>query len=199
MNKAEQTGRDLELAIAGRIRKNRLAQGHTLERLAKITGLSKGYLSQIENHEKTPPIGTLTKIAYGLGLNVVDLISDEPPPKESRKFSLVRSRNRQSILHTEAAVGSIYDSFGFGRSDRFMDSYIVTISHEYPPKPLIHSGQEMAYTLEGEHEFYYNGQTYKLKPGDAVYFDSDLPHMSRSVGKKPAKVLVVFCNPGRLE
>ena len=195
MDDVEQTGRDLELAIAGRIRKNRQALGLTLERLAEITGLSKGYLSQIENHEKTPPIGTLTKIAYGLGLDVVDLISDQVSPKESRKFTLIRGNERQSILHTGAAKGAIYESFGFGRSDRFMDAYVVTISHKYPSRPLIHGGQEIAYTLEGKHEFYYNGQTYILEPGDSVYFDSDLPHMSRSLGDEPAKVLVVFCNP----
>jgi transcriptional regulator with XRE-family HTH domain len=195
MDDVEKTGRALELAIAGRVRQNRQALGLTLEQLAKITGLSKGYLSQIENHEKTPPIGTLTKIAYGLGLDVVDLISDQTSPKESRKFSLVRGQDRQPILHTGAARGSAYESFGFGRSDRFMDAYIVTISPKYPSKPLIHGGQEIAYTLEGEHEFFYNGQTYILKSGDAVYFDSDLPHMSRSLGDKPAKVLVVFCNP----
>lgn len=197
MNKAEQTGKALELAIAGRIRKNRQALGLTLERLANITGLSKGYLSQIENHEKTPPIGTLTKIAYGLGINVVELISNQKSLKEPKKISLVRSQERQSILHTGAAQGSIYESFGFSRSDRLMDSYIVTVSHDFPPKPLIHGGQEIAYTLEGEHEFYYDGQTYTLKPGDAVYFDSDRPHMSRSLGKIQAKVLVIFCNPAR--
>ncbi len=74
-----------------------------------------------------------------------------------------------------------------------MDSYIVTVSHEFPPKPMIHSGQEFNYILEGIIEFYYDGQTQKLEPGDAIYFDSDQPHMGRCLSENPAKLLVVFC------
>ena len=76
-----------------------------------------------------------------------------------------------------------------------MDSYIVTISREFSPKPLMHEGQEMAFVLEGTSEFYYDGQIYIVKAGDAMYFDSDRPHMTRSIGSKLARVLVVFSNP----
>ena len=80
-----------------------------------------------------------------------------------------------------------------------MDPYIVTVSKQFSPKPLMHEGQELAFTLEGTHEFYYDGQTYIIQAGDAMYFDSDRPHMTRSIGPKHARVLVVFCNPLRGE
>ena len=197
MNEAEQQGRNLEQAIAGRIREKRLDLGWSLDNLAKVTGLSKGYLSQIENSEKNPPIGTLTKIAYGLGENVVDLISGGEQRKTTAKFEHVRAGQHLRITHTGAAPGSIYDSLGFNRPDRLMDSYIVTVSSRFPSHPLIHEGQELAFALEGVQEFYYDGRTYTVREGDALYFDSDRPHMARSVGDKPARVLVVFCNPLR--
>lgn len=186
---------DIEQAIAGHIRKERLKRGWTLDRFARITGFSKGYLSQIENNEKKPPIGTLTKIAYGLGISILELISGETRKDDTTKLSIVRKDRQQAIAHAEAAPGSIYNAFGFSRPDRLMDPYVVTVCHDYPPKPLIHSGQEFAYTLSGRHEFYYDGQTYVFKTGDAAYFDSDRPHMSRSISKEPARVLVAFCNP----
>lgn len=195
----EEKGRALEKAIAKRIRDKRLEHEWTLDQLAKATGLSKSYLSQIENEEKTPTLGTLTKIAFGLGISAVSLITGEEPRWEQKKFSLVRAGERQPITHTGAAPDSIYESFSFNKSNRFMDSYIVTVSKEFTPKPLMHGGQELAFTLEGTHEFYYDGQTYIVKAGDAMYFDSDRPHMTRSIGPKQAKVLVVFCNPLREE
>ena len=195
MTDLEKESKDLERAIAVRIRSERQKLGWTLERLAKVTGLSKGYLSQIENHDKTPAIGTLTKIAYGLGLDVANMISGAPPAATNQKITLVRGRERRSVIHANAAKNSLYDSFGFARPDRIMDPYIVSVSHEYPPKPLLHHGQEFTFTLEGRHEFYYDGQTYELGAGDAMYFDSDRPHMARSLSEKPARVLVVFCNP----
>lgn len=197
MKKLTPQSKDLEIAIAANIKNKRLKHGWTLDKLAELTGLSKGYLSQIENNEKNPPIGTLTKIAYGLGLSVLELISGEQETSEPAKMSIIRKNQQQAIAHAEAAKGSVYSSFGFSRPDRLMDPYIVTIDHKFPEKPLIHSGQEIAYTLSGKHEFYYDGQTYVFNAGDAVYFDSDRPHMSRSLGKEPAKVLVIFCNPAR--
>ena len=188
-------GRSLEKVIARRIRTKRLEHNWTLDQLAKTTGLSKGYLSQIENDDKTPTLGTLTKIAFGLGLDAVSLITGEEPKPKQKKFCLVRARDRQPITHTGAAPDSVYESFSFNKSNRVMDSYIVTVSKEFSPKPLMHEGQEMAFVLEGTSEFYYDGKTYIVTAGDAMYFDSDRPHMSRSVGPKQAKVLVIFCNP----
>ena len=195
MNVAEREGRALELAIAGRIREKRKEKGWTLEKLAEVTGLSKGHLSQIENGEKIPPISTLSKIAFGLGENVVTLISGEEPQQVLRKIDIGRREKRAPINHIEAAPETVYESFGFQKQDRFMHPTIVTMAHTFAPEPMQHSGQEFVFTLEGNYEFYYDGQTYKLKAGDAIYFDSDRPHMGRSLSGKPSKILVVYCNP----
>lgn len=194
MNEIETEGRALELAIARRIRKHRKRQDWTLEDLSKVTGLSKGHLSQIENGEKVPPISTLTKIAFGLGTSITSLISGDNGQQVSGKITVGKVENRMPIVHTEASPKSLYESFGFTKQDRIMDTYVVTMGHEFPPKAMMHVGQEFVYTLEGIQEFYYDGQTYRLAPGDAIYFDSDRPHMGRSISKEPARVLVVYCN-----
>ena len=36
------------------------------------------------------------------------------------------------------------------------------------------------------------GKKYILKEGDAIYFDSSIPHTGRSIGKKKAKILTVL-------
>jgi transcriptional regulator with XRE-family HTH domain len=199
MNQIEQEGRALELAIAKRIRKHRRQNKWTLEELAKLTGLSKGYLSQIENGEKVPPICTLTKIAFALGTNVITLISGNSKGQESGKISMGKVENRLPIHHIESSPKTAYESFGFKKKDRIMDTYVVTMGPEFPPKGLMHGGQEFVYALEGRHEFYYDGQTYILNPGDAIYFDSNRPHMGRSLGQETAKILVVFCNSPKTE
>ena len=52
--------------------------------------------------------------------------------------------------------------------------------------------------LEGETEFFYDGQIYNIKAGDSYYFDSNRPHHSRSIGDSPAKLLVVFATKGAI-
>ncbi len=183
--------------IAVRIRDRRTRLQWSLDRLSQVTGLSKGYLSQIENGEKNPPVSTLTKIAFGLKISPITLITGEPEIPVQNKFCLVRKGETQSIKHTSAAPASMYESLGFGKPDRLMDAYIVSVSHEFPERPMMHEGQELAYVLEGEQEFYYDGKIHRIQAGDCLYFDSDRPHMSRSLGPEPSRVLVVFCNPVR--
>lgn len=193
MNDYEKEARDLELAIANRIRDKRSQLHWTLEDLANSTGLSKGHLSQIENAEKVPPISTLTKIAFGLGIPVMELITGVSNEQHSSKITLGRKKNRTRIKHLEASPSSTYESFGFDKLDRIMDAYIVTMSKEFPPNPVMHDGQEFVFALSGEHEFEYDGQSHRLSAGDAIYYDSDRPHMGRSLSQEPAKILVVYC------
>lgn len=194
MDRRESEGRALELAIAKRIRGYRKNLDWTLEDLSKIIGLSTGHLSQIENGEKTPPISTLSKIAYGLGIATSTLITGETIPKKSGKISIGRHNERLLVERLAAAPAALLESFGFTKNDRVMETYVMTLEAELPVKAVMHQGQEFVYTIEGKHEFYYDGQVYRLNSGDAIYFDSNRPHMGCSVGKEPAKVLVVYCN-----
>ena len=195
MNQAELESRTVEMNIARRIRERRKTLGWTLDDLAGITGLSKGHLSQIENGGKVPPISTLTKIAFGLKTSIEALITGESPQFSPKKIEVGRVAERHPINHTEASPNSLYESFGFTKKDRVMRACIVTMADEFPDRPMMHSGQEFVFALEGTHEFYYDGETHTINPGDTLYFDSDCPHMGRSVGEIPAKILVVYCNP----
>jgi transcriptional regulator with XRE-family HTH domain len=193
MNRMETEARKLELAIAKRIREYRKNLEWTLEDLSKNIGLSPGYLSQIENGDKTPPISTLTKIGYGLGITASTLITGETVEDESGKISIGKLEKRIPVERLEAATDSLIQSFGFAKPDRVMDTYVLTLGADFPIKAAIHTGQEFVYTLEGRHKFYYDGKTYTLNSGDAIYFESNRPHMGCRLGKDAAKILVVSC------
>jgi uncharacterized cupin superfamily protein len=53
-------------------------------------------------------------------------------------------------------------------------------------------GEDFVFVLEGTHEFVYDGVSYIMNEGDAYYFNSSKAHKSRSIGSKPARILVVF-------
>lgn len=195
MNAYQKEGRDLELAIARRIKEKREQLGWSLGEFAKHTGMSKGHLWQIEKGEKIPPISTLAKIAFRLGINVLELITGEKNQQNLNNISVVKAEDRVSINDLDASHGSEYESFGFGMQDAVMNAYIVRLSHKFHEKPIAHVGQKFVYAIDGTHELNYDGKIYKLESGDAAYFKTDRPYMSRSVGDKPATVLVVFCNP----
>jgi len=48
------------------------------------------------------------------------------------------------------------------------------------------------YVLEGEIEFRTPDELRTLKPGDCLYFESEVAHSFRSVGPGPAQALVIL-------
>jgi transcriptional regulator with XRE-family HTH domain len=193
MNDPDKDSAALQKAIGDRIRKLRSDKEWSLDKLADITGLSKSYLSQIENCEKNPPIGTLTKIAYGLGVDVIYLITGENQRALApTSLSHIKAGEGRQILHRAAPFGYIYESINYKKSDRLMDAYIVTMGPELPDHPFIHEGQEVVFALEGRFIFIYDGEEMLVEPGDCISFDSNRSHYSYSLDGKPARILVVF-------
>jgi CheY-like chemotaxis protein len=68
------------LALGHAIRDRRKTLGLTLAQMAERTGVSLGYLSQIELGKNSASIETLYKIALGLRLRIADLFQTVQPP-----------------------------------------------------------------------------------------------------------------------
>jgi transcriptional regulator with XRE-family HTH domain len=194
MKTPEQRAKDICSAIGQRIRSIRQDKRLTLDELARKTGFAKSYLSQIETLKREPPISTLAKIAYVLGVDVFFLISGQARQGDDQSMTVVKASERTVIPRPSGSPAYVYQPVNDKKLDRLMDGYIVTMGSEFPPEPMVHEGQELTCALEGVHEFFYNGRSYVFEEGDCYYFDSNKPHYARSIGDKPATVLVVFAS-----
>jgi transcriptional regulator with XRE-family HTH domain len=83
------------IRLGKRIKTQREECGFSLNALAETTGISKGYLSQLERGEASnPSVEVLRKIAAGLGVSVSRLLGEEeatdaaalPLPSGLKKF-----------------------------------------------------------------------------------------------------------------
>ncbi len=72
----------------------------------------------------------------------------------------------------------------------------------YPPgadtgrEMIAHQGEEAGVVLEGEIEITIGAETRLLGPGEAYYFDTNVPHRFRNPGSQPCR-LVSCCTPAR--
>jgi transcriptional regulator with XRE-family HTH domain len=192
MNEPEQHAAEIFATICNRIRLKRLENKLSLSELAKKTGFTKSYLSQIENLKREPSISTLTKIAFALGVDVFFLMTGENRHDDDGNITVLKDSERKIIPNPWGSSTSVYEPINAKKLDRSMDGYIVTVGPEFPPEPMSHEGQELAFVLEGTQEFVYDGRSYVLEKGDSFCFDSNKPHFARSLGDGPAKVLVVL-------
>lgn len=188
--------------IAKNIKGLRKQKGITLQALANMSGLTKGYLSKIERSEKAPPYSTLNKIATALGVDAAFLLGVNFQNLGDTRISFTRRRERKIVenvgsLSEGSLYGYNYAALAFDKPGKNMEPYIIEPAFE-EEAIFQHEGEEFMFVLEGQHEFIYGGRKYMMKQGDSVYFDAAVPHTGRSIGKKKAKLLAVMYNYRRL-
>jgi quercetin dioxygenase-like cupin family protein len=166
----------------------------TLERLAQVTGFTKGYLSKIENAVKVPPIGSLARIAQALDADM-SYFFQSPGKTGQADVSLVRSRERQPVVRGGTAFGYDYASLAHDRRDKNMEPFLFTFPRRIESHVHFeHEGEEFVFVLAGKVEFEVAGEKYILEKGDSFYFDASQPHKGRAIGGA-AKAIVVAWSP----
>ena len=65
------------MQLGKKIRDLRLRRGLTVQQLGEATGLSKGFISQVENSRTSPSLATLQDLARALETSVAYLVVEE--------------------------------------------------------------------------------------------------------------------------
>jgi len=178
-----------EQIIAKRIRKIRLARGLTLTEAAKRSELTKSALSKIETAQISPPISTMIRIAKALGVALLEFFIDE----ENSPVCVYTPKNERQVVNQEgSSFGYRYEALALNKRNKYVEPFILTIEPGDPAGEFYHKGQEFIYMLEGIMEFTVGDNTYSLKPGDSIYFDSEVKHKTQVIGKKTVKFVAVF-------
>ncbi|MEQ1719379.1 MAG: helix-turn-helix transcriptional regulator [Hyphomicrobium sp.] len=81
--------------VAANLRRIRHESGYSLERLAKLSGVSRAMLGQIETGKSVPTITLVWKVAKALGISAAALIAD---PVEARTVVLPKGAVRTLSL-----------------------------------------------------------------------------------------------------
>jgi transcriptional regulator with XRE-family HTH domain len=189
-----------DLSIGSKIRELRQKRRYTLQDLSAKTGLSKPLLSQVENGHVMPPVATLLKIARALDVNISHFFQEE---EREEKIAVTRVSERKRFsrrAHQDPSeVGYLYESLELHKSSKHMEPLLVTFD-VMGKKDMVfysHEGEECVYLLEGELEFRTPAEVKTLKPGDCLYFESEVTHAFRGVGDQPARALIVVYTGGK--
>jgi transcriptional regulator with XRE-family HTH domain len=182
-----------DLRVGEKIRELREAQGLSLQELAERTGYSSALISQIENHMISPALGALIKMAHALEVKVGAFFGEDP----REAFTIVRKDERKytSRFASKEGVsyGYSYESLGFDKKDRHMEPFLVTLEPaSTETERSTHDGQEFIFVLNGKMEVRLEEAIYILEPGDAIYYDSTVPHLVKCHGAETTKILAVL-------
>ncbi|HPJ20778.1 MAG TPA: cupin domain-containing protein [Clostridia bacterium] len=156
--------------IGEKIRRKRNELGMSMKMLAEKTGLTSGFISQVERELAEPSITSLRKIAEALDVAVFFFFTEE-----KNTGIVVRKDNRQSRNFRKSHLTYELLSPDLNRQ---MEMFMATLEPgaETCDEPLSHTGEEVTHVLEGSMWIQIGDDEYILEEGDTIYYFSSIPH-----------------------
>ena len=184
----------LEIAIGQQVRAFRRQLHMTVAEVASQAHLSPGMLSKIENGLTSPSLATLKSLSGALNVPVTAFFRKY---EEERDATFVKAGQGLNIERRGTRAGHQYQLLGHTVGKQvFVEPYLISLSEESDVFPLFqHDGVEFIYMLAGEVIYRHADQTYRLTPGDSLFFDADAPHGPEELVSLPIRFLAVIVEP----
>lgn len=163
----------------------REAQNWSLQELARRTGFTASFLSQLERGRCSVSITSLDRISQELGVNIGYFF---PQVKNGRNHTVADERV------TLQAIGSLlaYEKLSGDFPGRSMEAFLITMQPgEVQDSPYRHDGEEFGFVLEGILSMQIDTESVDLHPGDSVHFQSTQNHSWENRGTGPVKAVWV--------
>lgn len=193
----------------------RRAHAFTLPNLANELGVGARHLGQVERGERPAEVDLLVKLARRFRRPIEYFLAttlDQQPYyflQRGKDIHTIPARRRKADTPgKDDQVPHVFRPLASGFPDRGIHPYYLQVRRYAPdqlPSLRAHYGQEFIYVLDGEVEFVTqveNGREQRelLRPGDAIFLESSVPHLLRGHSRNPyasstAEVIDVFWSP----
>ncbi|CAH2601170.1 Helix-turn-helix domain-containing protein [Rhodovastum atsumiense] len=188
-NSSDEAAGDLPAILGHNLRRLRTRQGHSLERLAKLSGVSRAMLGQIENGKSVPTISTLWKISGALGVPFARLLAAEPA-----QHMTVMRRDEAKVLSSSEGHFTSRALFPFDET-RQVEFYELRLAPHHREVAAAHAPgtRENLIVISGVIEITVGtDRPCVLAAGDAILFDADLPHIYHNLSDTEAVIYLVM-------
>ena len=179
--------------VGSEIRSLRNARDITLQDLATSTGLSIGYLSQIERGISSPAVDTLHAISRALGVTISWFFKPSDEQSTIERDIVVRAGQRRRLKFNSG----ITDELLSPNLDRQLELLRCTFAPGATSGDAAysHRGEETGIVISGRLEVWVGDKHFMLEEGDSFAFESHLPHRYRNPGRTKTVVIWAITPP----
>lgn len=175
--------------IGVNVKKQRLEQNMSLDKLAVASGVSKAMLSQIESAKVNPTIATMWKIAHALKVDFNYLLKGKG--EKVRKFEVNRHEDLTTLDADKKGVHiNVLSPIAMAED---MELYTLTFQQDSLLKSSPHypDTEEFLTVLEGEVEVSAGKNSAVLKKGDVLIYQCDINHSIRNISENESRIFLV--------
>jgi transcriptional regulator with XRE-family HTH domain len=178
----------VEIIVGRHLRKLRAKRGLSIRSLAEISNLNVNTLSLIENSRTSPSISTLQSLASALEVPITAFFETDPPTSNI-------SYQKSGLRPRAAFENGVLEDLGAGLTLHGGQPFLVTLEPmaNSGSNPIVHTGIELVFCLEGQITYTIEDQLYPLDPGDSLLFEACLPHCWQNIGETASRSLLIMC------
>ncbi|MEK6709370.1 MAG: XRE family transcriptional regulator [Nitrospinota bacterium] len=180
-----------EVRVGERVRGLRKKNGYSIQRLAGLSGVSPAGIYKIETNGMVPTVTTLVKLAAALEQPVSYFVE----PGESLPDVRVIRKGERILLASgqEGRTEAVAERLRGGR----LETVCRTIEAGAKSRaPHVHAGGEnLIFCLKGGLTVRRGEESYQLKEGDSLHYQSNGRVMFENGGRSAAHFLVVHAHP----
>lgn len=168
--------------IGSTIRAIRKRKEITIAQICEATGLSQGFMSQVETNKTSPSIATLENIAQAL--------------KVPLAYLLLKKEERMRIVRREERVITTSGSEQLKVEHLSSTKHVRMMLVELPPgsstgqAPHAHEGEEVHVVLQGRIYAEQGEDAAEFQEGDSFSWNACTPHLVKNIGEEAAVVLI---------
>ena len=186
--------------VGSKIKGIRESKNISIEEVSERSGLSTEQINSIETDQNLPSLGPLIKIARALGVRLGTFLDDSDAlgpivcrAADREKDSSISFSNGAS----DARKHMEYHPLAQQKAGRHMEPFVIDINPEENPDFQLsaHEGEAFIYVMQGAVEIASGKETYNLKEGDSIFYDSIVNHHVHGAPGKAAKILAVVYIP----
>lgn len=183
---------DLDQFIGMKVKKARQDEGLKLVDVARISGISQGMVSKIENAQVSTSLETLSRLCDAIGLPISKLFGDYDRPDGTAQF--VKADQGLEVVRRGTDKGHTYQLLSYQRGGKTVfEPFMVSmddLSEVFPT--FSHPGEEFIYVVSGKLVYRHGNHLYEMEAGDSLTFDAQVPHGPERLVEVPIKMLSVI-------
>jgi transcriptional regulator with XRE-family HTH domain len=170
------------------MRQLRTERKFSMRLLAEKSGLNVNTLSMIENGKTSPSVSTLQQVAAALSVPIAAFFETETP---LQRIVYQKAKNRQAA----AFAHGLLTDLGAGFAHSGLEPFVVNLEPQADSgdTPIVHTGLEFVYCLEGCIGYEVDGEIFELETGDSLLFEAHLPHRWHNAGNTSSCSLLMLC------
>jgi transcriptional regulator with XRE-family HTH domain len=180
--------------IGPHIREARRAAKMTLAQVAERSGLSIGYLSEVERSQLTPSLSALKKIADVLSIPAYEVMFEFGGKAFlATDVNVVRCGARKRISFPHSSID--YELLTPDLKRRALLLWMTVPPGTESGPSFAHVGEDGVVVLRGVLKVEVGGIWHTLEAGDSIYFNSEIAHRWSNAGPETVEAIWLSTPP----